>query len=129
MPYGVTLNGQTFPDFNLTFNLTGLAKDTDVDSLIGLAVTQDTSAANSVKLAEDGGKIIGRIFLVEDRTSQGGGIVATIETCGGMTLPYKTAPSIGDIVEGAGDGFVKTSSSESGPRVWEVLDGKVVVLL
>ena len=61
MSYGVTLKGLTFPDFNITFNLTDTV--TNVDDVIGLAVTQDTSAANSVKLATDGAEILGRILV------------------------------------------------------------------
>lgn len=127
MAFGVTLNGLSFPESNITFNFTDTLAD--YDSVIGMAVTQDKSVANAVKLAEDGQAIIGRILLVEDRTSQGEGIVATIETRGGMTLPYKTAPSIGDLVVGGGQGYVKTDDDQ-GLRVWDVdtANKKVTVL-
>jgi hypothetical protein len=117
MSYGVTLKGLTFPDFIITFNLTDTV--TNVDDVIGLAVTQDTSAANSVKLATDGAEILGRILVCEDRTSQGGGIVVSVETKGGMAIPYSTAPSIGNTVVGAGSGKVKAGEG-TGPVVYEV---------
>lgn len=127
MSYGITLKGLTFPDFNLGFNLTDSVAD--VDAVIGLAVTQDTSAANSVKLATDGDEVLGRILTCEDRTSQGGGVVVTVETKGGLAIPYSVAPSIGDTVVGAGAGKVKTGTG-NGPVVWEVdtVNEQVVVL-
>lgn len=117
MAYGITLKGITFPDFNLGFNLTDTVAD--VDAVIGLAVTQDTSAANAVKLATDGAEVLGRILACEDRTSQGGGVVVTVETKGGLALPYTTAPSIGDVVVGAGNGKVKAGEG-NGPVVYEI---------
>jgi hypothetical protein len=127
MAYGITLKGITFPDFNLGFNLTDTVAD--VDAVIGLAVTQDTSAANSVKLATDGAEILGRILTCEDRTSQGGGVVVTVETKGGLAIPYTSAPAIGDTVVGAGNGKVKAGEG-NGPVVYEIdtTNGQAIVL-
>ena len=46
MSFDYTMEGLTYPDFNHTFKLTDSV--TDMDSLEGLAVEQDTSAANAV---------------------------------------------------------------------------------
>lgn len=123
MAFGVTLKGQVIPDHNLAFLLTDSKPAEGFDSLIGKAVTQDTSAANSVKLVTSGSKVLGRILLVEDRTSQGEGVVATIERCGGMTLPYDgDAPAVGDTVVGgtAAGNVAKESETSAGLLVWEV---------
>lgn len=132
MSYNVTLIGQTFPDFNLTFSISDTI--TDTDAVLGLAVCQDTAAANTVKLATDGSEILGRIFVVEDGASQGEGVVATIERVGGMKLPVATGETIavGDEVVGAAGGKVrkKTESDDAkGLKVWEVGSDFVVVLM
>lgn len=132
MSYNVTLIGQTFPDFNLTFSISDTI--TDTDAVLGLAVCQDASAANTVKLATDGAEILGRIFVCEDGKSQGEAPVVTVERVGGMKLPVAKGETIavGDEVVGAADGKVrkKTDSDEAkGAKVWEVGSDFVVVLL
>ena len=57
MAYDVTLIGQTQPDFNYTFAISDTI--TDGDAVLGLAVCQDTTAKNTVKLATDGSDILG----------------------------------------------------------------------
>ncbi len=124
MAFEITLNGQVFPDFRLAFNLTDTVSD--IDAVIGLAVTQDTSAAESVKIATDGDEILGRLFMVEDRTEQGGSVVATVETKGGYKLAYADGQSIsvGDMVVGAAGGKVRKKTTGDtavqGLRVWAV---------
>ena len=136
MAYDVTLIGQTEPDFNFTFAISD--NITDGDAVLGLAVCQDTSAANTVKLATDGSEILGQIIMYEDRTSQGDGKVVTVATRGGMKFPVKAGESIavGDVIVGGGSGKVRekvtgqTSGNDTvnGDVVWEVPTGFAVVL-
>ena len=130
-----TLIGQTEPDFNFTFAISD--NITDGDAVLGLAVCQDTSAANTVKLATDGSEILGQIIMYEDRTSQGDGKVVTVATRGGMKFKVKSGESIavGDVIVGAGDGEVREKVASGsgadtavGDVVWEVPTGFAVVL-
>lgn len=128
--FDTTLNGIVYPDFRITFKYNGTVDDGNV----GKAATQDTTVANTVKLAGDGDEIIGRFFAQEDRAQQGGGKFATVSTKGGFTLPYKTGETIavGDEVIGAGAGEVrKVDEGEKGIRVWAVdtTAKKVTVLM
>lgn len=68
---------------------------------IGKAVTQDITAARTVKLAGDGDTVLGRLETLELRTVEGVN-VATVSHKGGMTLPYVAGavPAIGDTVQG-----------------------------
>lgn len=124
--FDYTMEGLTYPDFNLTFKLTDAV--TDMDALEGLAVEQDTTAANSVKLATDGGKVIGFIVVAENGVSQGEGITVTVSTKGGHKVKTSAQLAVGNYVCGAGNGAVKASvSSDETPvavetdiRVWEV---------
>lgn len=135
MAFDVTLIGQTQPDFNYTFAISD--NITDGDAVLGLAVCQDTTAKNTVKLATDGSEILGQIIMFEDRTSQGDGKVVTVATRGGMKFKVKSGESIavGDVVVGAGSGEVreKVATGESadtanGDVVWEALTGYAVIL-
>lgn len=132
MAYDVTLIGQTQPDFNYTFAISDTI--TDGDAVLGLAVCQDTTAKNTVKLATDGSEILGQIIMYEDRTSQGDGKVVTVATRGGMKFKVKSGESItvGDAVVGAGNGEVRkkvgASDTATGDVVWEVPTGYCVIL-
>lgn len=132
MSYNVTLQGQTFPDFNLTFAISGTISDTD--AVCGLAVCQDTTAANTVKLATDGSEILGQILVVEDRTNQAEGVVASVACIGGMKFKLKAdeSVSVGDHVVGAGNGEVRKAvagtDTSVGLPVFEVQTGYVVCL-
>lgn len=132
MAYDVTLIGQTQPDFNYTFAISDTI--TDGDAVLGLAVCQDTTANNTVKLATDGSEILGQIIMYEDRTSQGDGKVVTVATRGGMKFKVKSGESItvGDAVVGAGNGEVRkkagASDTATGNVVWEVPTGYCVIL-
>ena len=132
MAYDVTLIGQTQPDFNYTFAISDTI--TDGDAVLGLAVCQDTTANNTVKLATDGSEIFGQIIMYEDRTSQGDGKVVTVATRGGMKFKVKSGESItvGDAVVGAGNGEVRkkvgASDTTTGDVVWEVPTGYCVIL-
>lgn len=132
--FDYTMEGLTYPDFNHTYKLTDSV--TDMVALEGLAVEQDTSAANSVKLATDGGEIVGFIQSAENGVSQGEGITVTVATKGGHKVKTSAELSVGDYVCGAGNGAVKASvSSDETPvpvktdiKVWEVRSASEAVV-
>jgi hypothetical protein len=128
MTFNVTLKGQTFPESNLAYNISDAISDTD--AVIGKAVCQDTTAANTVKLATDGSEIIGNILVCEDAKSQGEGVVVTVQSKWAIEVPFTGSVAVGDMVVGAGDGNVrKATGDEKGVRVWEVLANTVIVTL
>lgn len=114
------MKGFTYPDFHVTLKLSGSDLPTDMNQLVGLAVSQDVNSANTVKLAAADEEILGVIFQAENGVSQGEGITVTVALKGGYAVEYDgTAPAIGDKVVGAGAGKIKTGESGHG-RVWEV---------
>lgn len=141
--FPVTLNGYHFEDSMLTFNLASGITASDV----GKAVSVDTSANNTVKLAGDGDEIIGRLETVELRTQEGLN-VGTVALRFAQLLPIKSGETInvGDGLVGAGSGEVKAQAAtveltDSGSdtvdapvakarcRAWEVRTGFVVATL
>ena len=131
----VSINGLIDEVAQVTWNLAaGIVKADE-----GKAVTQDTTAANTVKLAGDGDLILGRLEIVEIR-SQEGIAVGTVSMRGGMSFvvnPNATAsspdetPAVGDYLSGgtATDttkGYVQKASTGNTVitewRVAEVLD-------
>lgn len=135
----VSLRGLYVEAFQWTF--LGAAGLTSADE--GKAVTLDTSAANTVKLAGDGDKILGLLEKVEVRT-QDGVITCTIALYGGykfLVNPNATAsspdetPAVGDLLEGGTatgslKGYVQKLQSGTNSR-WltvEVLSGAVVAI-
>lgn len=123
---GVTLKN-TVPSNDLTFIL----EDSIKQEHVGLAVTQDTTAANTVKLAGDGDKILGRLENVEDRTVEGIKVGA-VKIIGGMALKKTGEIAVGDMVLGGGNGLVKKDATSSGAvsdlAVWEVDGDNVIVV-
>lgn len=123
---GVTLKN-TVPSNDLTFILESSIKQEHV----GLAVTQDTTAANTVKLAGDGDKILGRLENVEDRTVEGIKVGA-VKIIGGMALKKTGEIAVGDMVLGGGSGLVKKDATSGGAvsdlAVWEVDGDNVIVV-
>lgn len=104
---GVTLRGFHFEDSLFTYNLaTGITR-----ADVGKAMTLDTTAANKMKLAGDGDPIFGRLETVEDRSVEGV-LVGTVALRFSGVLPVDNADfagiSIGDEVQGSGDGAVKS---------------------
>lgn len=133
----VSLRGLYVEAFQWTFLGTAL---TAAD--VGKAVTLDTSAANTVKLAGDGDKILGILEVVEVRT-QDSVITCTVALYGGykfLVNPNATAsspdetPAVGDFLEGGTatgplKGYVqKLQSGTSRWQVVEVLSGAVVAI-
>lgn len=127
---GVTLRGFQFEDAQFTCLISGSPTSSDV----GKAVSQDTGAANTVKLAADDDVIVGRLMAVENRVQEGI-VVATVAFQFLDKLPVKSGLSGGAVVAlgkflvGAGAGEVKGSATVpagSQPiRVWEMLDSGV----
>lgn len=123
---GVTLKG-TIPANDLTYVLaSGITADD-----VGKVVTQDTSAANKVKLAGAGDPILGRLESYEDRVVEGVK-VGTVKLIGGMELPTAEGytAAVGDSVIGAAGGLVtKVGTGQSSDiKVWEVTTGGVIVV-
>lgn len=112
-PNQVVLDGFTQHEFAFPMLISGGATSAD----IGKAVTLDTAAEATVKLAGDGDPIYGRLFQVEDR-SQEGVTTCTVETRFRKRLP-KTAAAItkGDSVVGAGGGLVKAAAAASSKNI------------
>jgi hypothetical protein len=124
----VRLDGFDFQDSQFTVLLhAGITTDD-----IGKAVSQDTSAANTVKLAGDGDEIIGQLLQVEARTVEGH-LVGTVGFEFQELLPVLPGLSgaaivaVGSRICGAGGGSVKAIDPASpplfyaeAPRVWEV---------
>lgn len=106
----IVLEAFSFEDFTFSRYITGT---TDA-SAIGKAVTNDTTAAGSVKLAGEGDSIYGRVYTYEDRTQEGIKIVGC-ERKFIKRLPKSAAAiNIGDhvvgtLVNGVG-GFVKAGT-------------------
>jgi hypothetical protein len=95
---GVSLRGLYHDDFQYPFLLaTGITKADE-----GKAVALDASAANTVKLAGDGDRVIGRLEVVEIRVQEGINI-GTVSIQGGLDYPVKAGETLvpGDSVLGS----------------------------
>lgn len=124
---GVTLKG-TVPDNNLTFVLnSAMTEDNE-----GFLVTQDTTAANTVKLCGDGDEIVGRLLRYENRVVENIK-VGSVQLVGGMEFPVAsgTTLNVGDKVVGAANGYCRAAGNgeSSDITVWQVLsNGNVIVI-
>lgn len=105
---GVTLNNIHQENFMYTFKVSGNVTTSDV----GKAVSLDTTAANTVKLAGDGDPIFGRLEVYEDRVQEGIK-VGTVSTKGGLKFPLAANAnvSIGTYLVGGGAGAVKAAGA------------------
>lgn len=113
---GVSLANITMNAWQVSMNLaTGI-----VEADIGKAVSLDTSASATVKLATAGEEIFGRLEVVEIRLSEGLR-VGTVSTKGFLTFPSDpTVPVIGaQIVGGDTAGKVKTAVVPGTPTATE----------
>lgn len=108
VPNQIVSRGFSFEDYKFTYFVSGSPTSADV----GKAVSQDTTAASTVKLAADGDTIFGRLETFEDRSVLGvkvGTVARKIKDI----LPIKSgltglnAVAVGDTVVGAGGGEVK----------------------
>jgi hypothetical protein len=111
MPYtlnDIVLEAFSMEDFAFTYFIVGNPDPTDI---VGKAVTIDASARGSVRLSAADDPVDGRIYQYEDRTQQGGGKVVTVERKFRKRLPKgANVVAIGDTVEGAGAGIVRTGT-------------------
>lgn len=100
---GVTLRGIYDEEYAYTWNITGTCAATDVSK----AVVQDTSAANSVKLATAGATILGSLASYENRVQEGI-VVGAVNRKGVFVWEYTgTDPVLGQgVVGGATAGKV-----------------------
>lgn len=108
---GVVSSGfpQTADPFTFTYFLTGVfADEAAVKATEGKAVSQDTTAASSVKLAADGEAIYGRIYVAERRDVLGFN-TASVQRKFKEKLPAASGHGIlvGGSVVGAGNGLVR----------------------
>jgi hypothetical protein len=118
----VILDGFTMDDFIFTMFISGTVTQED----IGKAVSLDTAAPATVKLAADNDVVYGRIFQVEDR-SQEGVTTVSVETKFRKRLPKTGAVTIGASVVGAGAGVVKAAAASSANVVLAVGTDYVIV--
>lgn len=132
MPYtpnAVVAHTFSFPDFTFTMNLSGTVARTDV----GKAVSLDTAADNTAKLAADGDEIHGRLASVElgglDGLTVGG-----VERKFRAILPIKAGlagfnvVARGDTVCGAGAGEVRALNNGAAKTPNRSLNTVVAVL-
>lgn len=130
----VRMSGYPFEDSQITVRLAaGITA-----AHLGKALTQDTSADNTMKLAGDGDEIMGLLHSVEDRTVEGQ-LVGVCEFRFARKLPIKSGLAGNAVVArgkrliGAGDGDVKAidlsgtpaaaliAAYAVAPLVWEVI--------
>lgn len=98
----VSLDAMFDEDSIKTFNVSGGVTTADV----GKAVTLDTTAANTVKIAGDGDVIIGRLEVVEVRSATQ--TVGSVSLTGSFRLPIgANVVAVGDTLQGATGGVCK----------------------
>lgn len=121
--YGFPLDDDTF-----TYNISGAVTQDDV----GKAVSIDTAAASTMKLAADGAQIVGRLSTYEDRSQQGAGKTGSVQRRFKEKLKAVAGHTIvvGDSVVGAGGGLVKDAGAGVSNRTLcvEVLADDYVVI-
>lgn len=112
---GITVVGIGTNILNPSFYLASSLAITD----IGTPVTQDATAANTVKKSGDGDAIDGILQTFEDRTQEGVK-TGSVQLFGGFRMRYKTgdAVAVGDFVVSAGAGEVKKTTNASKAKVW-----------
>jgi hypothetical protein len=106
---GVVSYGFPIDDFTFTYLVSGVAlTDAAANALDGKAVSQDTAAANTVKLAADAEAIFGRVYRGENRAIAGL-VTASVQRKFKEKLPAAPGHGIlvGGHVVGAGGGLVR----------------------
>lgn len=97
-PRKVVSSGFPLDDFTFTYNISGAVTQAD----LGSALTLDTAAASTMKLAGDGKQIHGRLYTYEDRSQQGAGKTGAVQRRFKERLPKTAAAiAIGDSVCGS----------------------------
>lgn len=115
---GVSLRGIVPQTFCFTWNVSGTV---DRSADIGKAVTLDTTAPNTVKLAGSGDVVLGILQSYEDRTNVEGIKVGTVAHKGGFKVPYVNGasalvPVVGHSVKGSAAGVVMPVAAYDGPN-------------
>jgi len=136
VPNQIVNEGYPFGLFTFTYSVsTAMADDTAAAAMVGKVVSQDTTAAGTVKLAAVGDAIFGRIYNTERRGAISMNVAAVarkfkerVPTAAGYTTP-----AVGDRVVGGGSGTVQKATLNAGagvpsdPVVIEVGTGYVIV--
>lgn len=133
----VSLRGIVHDEFQYTFLVSSATGEATEDDAGIKAVSLDTSAANTVKLATDGEKLLGRLEIYEDRVVEGI-VTGMVALKGGIKFyvnPNATAspdetPEVGDNLVGAVDdagaaGYVRkatTAELQAGKDNWLVVE-------
>lgn len=116
VPNQVVSRGYSFEPYKFTYLISGTVSDADV----GKAVTLDTTAANTVKLAGDNDPVFGRLEAVENRSVLGV-VVGTVARKFKDILPSTGAIAIGQNVTGSATaGVVKAATAQ------DIKDNRVV---
>jgi hypothetical protein len=127
-PRKVVSSGFPIDDFIYTYNISGAVTQDD----LGKALTLDTTAANTMRLAGDGEAVHGRLFSYEDRSQQGGGKVGAVQRRFKDKIPVQVGHGIdvGESVVGAATlGNVKAAVAANNTLCVEVGADFVVVEL
>jgi hypothetical protein len=133
----VRLDGFDFQDSQFTVKLAAGIDNT----MTGLAVTWDSSAANQMKLSGDGDPIHGVLMQVENRLVEGQ-LVGMVSLAFAELLQIKAGLSggqivaVGSVAVGAGNGLIRTGvvgtdlgATAYGPRVVELRDATHAVVI
>jgi hypothetical protein len=125
MAYVISHRGIEFEAFHIAFNMTGTVTQAD----IGKAVSIDSAAPGSVKLAADGDLVFGKLVTYEARTIEGV-TVATVATKFGhqFVVAANAILAIGTSVVGAGAGLIKTTATANNTVVLASSAGLATVL-
>ncbi len=125
---GVSLRGIYDTKYNHTMNANAAIVKTDE----GKALSQDIAGDATVKLAADGDRIVGSLFVFEDRKTEGIKVV-TVSRKGYFPFTYTgAAPTLGHGVVGAGAGAVKGTGAAAlpgQPSVWSINTTDKIVLV
>lgn len=109
----ISLAGINVEAFQFPFKLASAITAADV----GKAVSLDTGAANTVKLAADDEEVLGVLMTYEDRTQAGEGEVGTVALKGGVKLLKTGTVNVGQQVLGSATaGTVKGAAMAVGAR-------------
>lgn len=123
-----TVSLRSFYDENwsITYAITGTILQADTGKL----VTQDTSAANTAKLAGDGDLPLGVLSTLENRIQEGI-VVGAVAMKGVFAIPTTGAVALGaSVVGSATPGVAKAAAAGSNQtRVVEILSGNRAVVI
>lgn len=124
---GVTLRGFYDENWHLTWNLSGGAAISRAN--VGNLMVQDTTAANTAKLAGNDAEPLGILLSYEDRKQEGVVVGTIAQKAPGVSVPYTGALAVGDSVVGsATPGTAKKAAAPNRTRVVEILAGNLAVV-